>query len=367
MVKAQWPVLLAGSHWCYYRHIQVIYARIHQFYSSEPWVATSPWTVLRLLCHDLIRLALRQTHHAIYKRRPTAETDKPHSSSGKEEENSDSDDQALRKNKDITHLSGANIFQNWAIELLRSRGSFHEDVAEILKTRICAFVSRNMLSQMQPNFKATVPHDYLYGILSTSGITGYPKSLIPNYALPFVEVFHSYTVTILKHTGELSIPSRKTHKLTGVPTWVPDFRSDTILYFEPRAMQQEQELSVNSDVKISEDDRVCITRGVHLGEVIFLLERAYDTGCEVTCFNIISRFDGFLEDACREQQLNKPDVFAEACEAFDYFLEVGPNPVRNIRKVYDDCLSGSLCTSNQCETSVRDILVTLSRTIAETP
>jgi len=220
---------------------------------------------------------------------------------------------------------------------------------------------------MQPNFKATVPHDYLYGILSTSGITGYPKSLIPNYALPFVEVFHSYTVTILKHTGELSIPSRKTHKLTGVPTWVPDFRSDTILYFEPRAMQQEQELSVNSDVKISEDDRVCITRGVHLGEVIFLLERAYDTGCEVTCFNIISRFDGFLEDACREQQLNKPDVFAEACEAFDYFLEVGPNPVRNIRKVYDDCLSGSLCTSNQCETSVRDILVTLSRTIAETP
>jgi hypothetical protein len=174
--------------------------------------------VLRLLRHDLIHLALRQTHHAIYKRRPIAETDKSHSSSEKEEANGDSDHQALRKNKDITHLSGANISQNWAIELLTSRVSFDEDVAEILKTRICAFVLRNMLSQMQPNFKATVPHDYLYGILSTSGITGYPKSLIPNYALPFAEVFHRYTVMILKHTGELSILSRKTHELTGVPT-----------------------------------------------------------------------------------------------------------------------------------------------------
>jgi hypothetical protein len=101
--------------------------------------------------------------------------------------------------------------------------------------------------------------------------------------------------------------------------------------------------------------------------VILVLERADDTGCEVTCYDIISRFDEFLEDACREQQLNKPDVFAEACEVFCCFLEVGLNPVRNIRKIYDDCLSGSLCTSDQCETSVKDTLITLSRTIAETP
>jgi hypothetical protein len=364
MVRARRSLILAGSYWCHMQQLEIICFEICRRPSDQPLVSGSVGILSRLMRHSTIRAALEKTKQTIYSNRPAEELGKPHSSSGKKELNGDSNDQALQDYKNTTRSSGKNVFRDWAVEIQRSSASF-DDAAETLRCRLCVFILRSTLAQMLYSYKATVPHDYLYGILSTSGITRYPQSLAPDYSLPFAEVFHRYTVAILEHTGELSLLPRKIHGLMGVPSWVPDFRFDTSFVIGAKFLQQQEIQSVNPDVRVSKDGRVCVTRGIYLGEVMLILERRNDIGSKPAYYDVVSRFDKFIEDACREQRFNKQVVLASVFGSLGGSSKTDHRVISNLLGVYNYCLSGLLCTSDQGDVSLEDILIQLSKNIAE--
>ena len=145
----------------------------------------------------------------------------------------------------------SSIFEDWAHEA----ASLHENLAVAkahIRARLLAFLLKAALLNMASAYKATVPHDYLYGILSVGGTSIYPKELAPNYALRYEDVFHQYSKLILEYTGDLAIIPRTQHNLAGVPSWVPDFK----VALAAPASTNVSPSSIKPDVAISEDGRV---------------------------------------------------------------------------------------------------------------
>jgi hypothetical protein len=75
---------------------------------------------------------------------------------------------------------------------------------------------------------ASRPHDYLYGMMGLAlgalRLEDLSPSLVPDYSLPFAEVFHRFTVFLIQRTRSLEILGCSKNELEGVPSWVPDFR-----------------------------------------------------------------------------------------------------------------------------------------------
>ena len=74
-------------------------------------------------------------------------------------------------------------------------------------------------------YKCSVPHDMIYGILGLVPTGGnFPKQLVPDYNLPLANVYREYFRFIVERIGDLSLLSTYRSDLQGVPSWVPDFR-----------------------------------------------------------------------------------------------------------------------------------------------
>lgn len=72
--------------------------------------------------------------------------------------------------------------------------------------------------------RSTLPHDLVYGVLSLPDIPQLPDTLIPNYQIPYLTVFHHYSMFLFAETGNLSLlRSPKRALPAGCPTWVLDF------------------------------------------------------------------------------------------------------------------------------------------------
>lgn len=90
------------------------------------------------------------------------------------------------------------------------------------------FSCRFLLIQiLLKGFKASRPHDYIYGILGLCGPDALPPTLAPEYEKPFPEVCRDYAVATIKATGSLRVLARQRNGLVGVPSWVPDFSADS--------------------------------------------------------------------------------------------------------------------------------------------
>jgi hypothetical protein len=76
------------------------------------------------------------------------------------------------------------------------------------------------------NYRATLPHDYIYGLLGLVGIQTLPSVLTPDYNKPYPQVCREYARFIFENTRDLTILLRSHSEISGVPTWVPGFRSD---------------------------------------------------------------------------------------------------------------------------------------------
>jgi hypothetical protein len=81
-----------------------------------------------------------------------------------------------------------------------------------------------LLRQISGNFKATQPHDHLYALLGLLGTDDIPQEICPDYSMPFKQVFHKYAAYLIKNTKNISFLISHGRQLTGVPSWVPDWR-----------------------------------------------------------------------------------------------------------------------------------------------
>ncbi|KAH8702755.1 heterokaryon incompatibility protein-domain-containing protein [Phaeosphaeriaceae sp. PMI808] len=97
-------------------------------------------------------------------------------------------------------------------------------VSEEQTRRECA---RKMLELLfyTSGLEASVPHDYIYGLLGLIREPRLPYELIPQYNAAFEDVYHMCTKYILKQTMNPAILMLgRLGNMRGAPSWVPDFR-----------------------------------------------------------------------------------------------------------------------------------------------
>lgn len=85
----------------------------------------------------------------------------------------------------------------------------------------------NMLEFMvyTSGLQATIPHDYIYGLIGLMRQARIPPHLTPNYGLPFEEVYYEFSKYLLSQTSDPAVLSLgQLGLLKGVPSWIPDFR-----------------------------------------------------------------------------------------------------------------------------------------------
>jgi hypothetical protein len=361
VVMSQCTIILSGPYWCYYTIFVSAIIAIDNVHSQQALIhGTFRWRY-RAMNYASITVVLCEMIQAIFRRRSASESDTPPTTSQREEDQT-SDRRPHGSKNSVGRSCGASIFSDWA-DHTRDSSETSAIAKEFLSTRLLAFVLKAALMTMGSGFRATIPHDYLYGILSLSGNMAYPQNLAPDYALSYEHVFHEYTRLILEHTGDLRIIPGNRRELRGVPSWVPDFRY-VRAFFSDTDRANIPHLSVHHDVNISDDGRVCFTRGVHLGEVMLALNCSRSDRSEEQCANTIKCFDDFLGCVCQREQLDKRDVLGKVLELFTVNSYLTAFPASEIQKIYDQCISGSLSMGNQRVPSYRKILIILSDIIA---
>ena len=70
-------------------------------------------------------------------------------------------------------------------------------------------------------------------------------------------------------------------------------------------------------MSVSDDSRVCSTRGVHLGDVTLVLDYSCSDGYEEERANANNRLDHFLEHVCKQTQVDKQDIVGEIFRIFN--------------------------------------------------
>jgi len=193
-VMSRYTVILAGLYWCDYEHLSYACVATYEGCSGDLSIEEPGMYVARPFVHAGLALVLRRTIQFIFKKRP-ATTLSSHSVASQNELGDEGFDPCLSDSNTTdecrpAHL--ASIFQGWA----NDAEDFWETPAvaqEFLRTKLLAYLLRAALSVLVARFEATIPHDYLYGIISIGGIMVFPRNLAPDYTLPFETVFHQYT------------------------------------------------------------------------------------------------------------------------------------------------------------------------------
>jgi hypothetical protein len=165
---------------------------------------------------------------------------------------------------------------------------------------------RNLLEDTVAHFTATLPHDYIYGLLGLlpSGCLPYP--LAPDYGKPFPKVYQEYTRFIIEHTSTLSVLFRQYKALTGwLPTWVPDFRFQATSVLEPTATSQH--------IFFSEDGNRMKISGVRLGICThrFVPLPRNRSMSDSMLFEAIQHLDQFIRNASTLKRLSVDEVLEE--------------------------------------------------------
>ena len=106
---------------------------------------------------------------------------------------------------------------------------------------------------------ATVPHDYIYGLLGMVNFARLPTQLTPNYRLSHGQVCKDYTKFIIENTSDLRILMFLDNTVGGQPSWVNGFILDTPWDTEP---------AVRHTAFFSTDGQSLVVEGVRYGKIL---------------------------------------------------------------------------------------------------
>jgi hypothetical protein len=92
------------------------------------------------------------------------------------------------------------------------------------RIRSASYLNMPLAKQLLHNFDslvnkhATPPYDHIYGLLGMLTVSELPQNLMPDYTLPFQQVFHSYIRYVIENTGSLSILECNGDALSDLPS-----------------------------------------------------------------------------------------------------------------------------------------------------
>ena len=141
-------------------------------------------------------------------------------------------------------------------------------------------------------FKATLPDDYIYGLLGLISSGELPCRLQPDYNKPVGQVYQEYARITIENTGNLSILFRNNNSLQGLPSWVPDFSSKS------SAIWQKRSADITNSLSFSQSGDQFTLRGVEIGSCSLV----YTPPCRdlddlyINCLGWLQQLDIFLTE-----------------------------------------------------------------------
>ena len=140
-------------------------------------------------------------------------------------------------------------------------------------------------------FDATLPHDYLYGLLGLVSSGELSDPLLPDYNKPFGQVYQEYAKLIIEHTGNLSVLFWYRSNLRGSPSWVPEFSSNSSRAWDKPVA------NVTSSISFSQSGHQITLRGLEIdicSHVYTAPSRSLDD-LQANCLAWLQQLDLFLD------------------------------------------------------------------------
>jgi hypothetical protein len=190
-------------------------------------------------------------------------------------------------------------------------------------------------------FRASLPHDYIYGLLGLTGSKELPPTLTPDYSKSYLLVYQQYTKFIIEHTGNLSIMlrSRVQVDIQGVPSWVPDFREVPIPSRPPK--------DVSSTIYFSEDGNQMTLTGCDLGACVSVNipspEWRRDSFDSITFLSGLQQLDAFFQRISEVREMSKVGKISKDEILEDWLQSEHPSvrdvSIEDLKRAYFSCLS----------------------------
>jgi hypothetical protein len=182
-------------------------------------------------------------------------------------------------------------------------------------------------------FEATLPHDYIYGLLGLVGSGALPLLLTADYEKPYPQVYQEYARFIVQNTGNLSIILRTDSDIDGFPSWVPDFRSHNSVWREP-----EESLY---PISFSNAGNAMTLLGLELGLCTHIYTPPFPGELDLdTHFSArIHHFDSFLQKVSETKHLSKDKVLGSWLES-EKDLRVHGLSITDLKSSYYSIISG---------------------------
>lgn len=185
--------------------------------------------------------------------------------------------------------------------------------------------------------KANLPVDHLYGVLALLECferEDLPVELMPNYNLLYEDVYVQYASFLLNRTGDLRLLDCHKRDLSGVPSWVPDFR-----YLGGSTVPQRHRPSPTRVL-----GGILHVEGFTTGQILSSINGIEHADLSLSGTGSLQtlsrRFEEFERSILQYSTTLKKTTFDKTLEvwlqfAFDHFGGVRPGELAQIRKKYD--------------------------------
>jgi hypothetical protein len=131
-----------------------------------------------------------------------------------------------------------------------------------------------------------------------TSVEKFPPELVPDYTLPFGQVFQDYTRYVIENTGDLRILNCDRNELENFPSWVPDLRRNRMWTTEPHT---------SNAVSFSTDGQTLTVQGVRMGRVLLYFIMHERKRSEL----LMDLQEGILSLSASIRRVSLQDVFQE--------------------------------------------------------